>query len=118
MLHAPPRSAKDARELRVHVCHRLSKLFRKGGETKGCPSREIPAAVIDSVKLPFVADFTSTLNSVIGKVPWQSLVDLKVGIPLKRLVRHPNEACRIQARSTFGKMRSAFTAHKALSRSR
>ena len=65
-----------------------------------------------------VLEFISTLNSALGKVPWQSLIDLKAGVLLKRLVRHPVETCRSQATSVLCRMRSAFAAHKALSHER
>ena len=59
-------------------------------------------------------EYINLVKPLIGKVPWPVLVENRSGALLKRLTRHEDERVRQLATSAYGKLHSAWAAHKAL----
>ena len=59
-------------------------------------------------------DYINLVKPLIGKVPWPVLVENKVAVFHKKLTSHEDEVVRQLATSSYGKLRSAWAVHKAL----
>ena len=60
--------------------------------------------------------FVNLATSVIDNVPWKKLVELKLGVHLKKLTQHGDEKVRTAAVSSWGHLRQCWAAYKAASR--
>ena len=59
-------------------------------------------------------EYIKMIQPMIGKVSWPIMIEHKAGRLLKCLTSHKDENVRASAVSAYGKLRSAFAAHKAL----
>ena len=61
-------------------------------------------------------DFITRVDSSIGYTPWKILIELRIGVHLRRLAQHADPEVRIKATPTLCHLRAAWATHKAESR--
>ena len=94
------------------VCKQLRQLLH-GQE--GCQGLMGFDCGVPSFRCTRSTSFTNPVNPLIGKIPCAVLIEYKAGSILKQLTSHTDESIRSSATSSYGKLRGAWAAHKALS---